>query len=132
MVRAKKDVTEAELAVLELLWAHGTATIRELTDRLYPGGGSSEYATVQKLLERLEDKRYVRRDRRRVPHVFRAALTREKLIDSRLRGVADALCGGALGPLLTRLVEGGGLGDADIAQLRELVQRLDRSEEDGS
>ena len=46
-----------------------------LTDRVYPRGGASAYATVQKLLERLEDKECVRRDRSAMAHVFRAAVS---------------------------------------------------------
>ena len=54
MARTPQDVTDAELAVLQILWDGGAATIRQLTDVLYPGGGTAQYATVQKLLERLE------------------------------------------------------------------------------
>ena len=64
MPRRLPDVTETELAVLEALWDEEPATIRTLTDLCYPGGGTSHYATVQKLLERLEHKGYVRRQRR--------------------------------------------------------------------
>ena len=59
------DVTDAELAVLQTLWEHGPATIRQLADILYPGGKAAQYGTVQKLLERLEGKTCVRRDLRR-------------------------------------------------------------------
>ena len=65
MPRPIPDTTDAELAVMQSLWdlprPGGAATIRELTDRLYPGGAASEYATVQKLLERLNNKGYVSR-----------------------------------------------------------------------
>src|SRR5436305_578523 len=56
MTRTPRDVPEAELAVLELLWRDGPATRRQVADVLYPGGGPSQYATVQKLLERLQQK----------------------------------------------------------------------------
>ena len=66
------DVTDAELAVLRHLWDHGTATRRQITDALYPDGGPAHYTTVQKLLERLEAKGYVRsRAGRRRPGVHR-------------------------------------------------------------
>ena len=52
---------DAEWAVLEVLWEEGTASVRRLVEVLYPPGGPSEYATVHKLLERLEGKRFVRR-----------------------------------------------------------------------
>ena len=61
MTRPRADVTEAELAVLKELWELGPSTIRELADRLYPGGATAHYATVQKLLERLTGKGCVKR-----------------------------------------------------------------------
>ena len=56
MARTPQDITDAELAVLQVLWHAGATTIRQLTDTLYPQGGSAHYAAVQKLLERLEKK----------------------------------------------------------------------------
>ncbi|HEV3143322.1 MAG TPA: BlaI/MecI/CopY family transcriptional regulator, partial [Gemmataceae bacterium] len=79
MARTPQDVTEAELNVLELLWAKGPATIRQLADALYPGGGATQYATVQKLLERLESKDCVRRDRSGGVRRFAATMEREDL-----------------------------------------------------
>ena len=51
--RAKKavNVTEYELAVLEVLWGRGSATIREITEEIYGDASTTSYATVQKLLE---------------------------------------------------------------------------------
>ncbi|MBV9122830.1 MAG: BlaI/MecI/CopY family transcriptional regulator, partial [Planctomycetes bacterium] len=56
MARTPRDVTDTELAILEVLWERGQATRRQLMDALYPGGGPAQYATIQKLLERLEGK----------------------------------------------------------------------------
>jgi predicted transcriptional regulator len=81
---------------------------------------------VQKLLERLEQKRCVSRDRRESVHVFAAAVDRAELIGRRLRAVADSLCGGSFTPLLTHLVEGEGLSAGDRDELRTLIDRLDR------
>src|SRR5262245_37149850 len=50
MARTPQDITDAELAVLQVLWDEGRRTIRELTDTLYPSGTGVHYATVQKLL----------------------------------------------------------------------------------
>jgi BlaI family penicillinase repressor len=120
------DVTEAELALLSALWDHGSATIRQLADRVYGEGGPSAYATVQKLLERLEQKRFVNRDRSESVHVFTASVDRSALIGRRLRAVADALCGGSLTPLLTHLVEGEVMSAVERKELRSLIDRLDR------
>ncbi|MEA2709249.1 MAG: hypothetical protein QOF78_1850 [Phycisphaerales bacterium] len=120
------DVTETELAVLELLWAAGEpATIRAISDRMYPRGGAAHYATVQKLLERLEDKKFVRRDDSAMAHRFTPAVAREELIGRRLRAVADKLCGGSMTPLLTNLVESRALTKRELSELRELIDRLD-------
>lgn len=127
MARPTADVTDAELAVLRLLWDRGGGTIRELTDVLYPDGGASGYATVQKLLERLEAKRCVRRDRGGSAHRFTAAVDRDALIGRRLEDVAASLTDGRLAPLLSHLVRHSGpLTDADRHALRALVETLDR------
>lgn len=126
MRRNRDDVTEAELALLQALWDRGPATIRQLAERVYGQEGASVYATVQKLLDRLDAKGFVRRDRSGTVHVFEAAVDREGLIGRRLRAVADSLCGGSLTPLLTHLVRGGELSEKERADLRALIDRLDR------
>jgi BlaI family transcriptional regulator, penicillinase repressor len=126
MNQRKDDVTDAELALLQSLWDDGSATIRQLVDRVYQQTGASVYATVQKLLDRLESKGFVERDRATQVHVFRAAIDRDELIGRRLRAVADSLCGGSLSPLLTHLVEGQGLSDKERRELRALVEKLNR------
>ena len=63
MSRSPQDVTDAELAVLEVLWDEGPCSRRRIADVLYPGGQPAHYTTVQKLLERLESKGLVARTR---------------------------------------------------------------------
>jgi predicted transcriptional regulator len=121
MDHSRHDVTDAELAVLQVLWEHGAATIRLLVDTLYPGGSAAQYATVQKLLERLEAKGCVRRDRRPWPHVFSSTVDREDLIGRRLRAVAEKLCGGSLTPLLTHLLAVERLSTEERQELRALL-----------
>ncbi len=126
MGNQNQDVTEAELALLQALWDSGPATIRQLVERVYKQSGTSVYATVQKLLDRLETKGFVDRDRGGPVHVFRAAIDRDELIGRRLRAVADSLCGGSLSPLLTHLVEGKGLSENERRELRSLIDQFDR------
>jgi predicted transcriptional regulator len=132
MARTPQDITDAELAVLEALWEHGPATIRQLTDDLYPDGSTAQYATVQKLLERLEAKGSVRRDRRSAVHVFAAAIDRDELIGRRLQAVAEKLCGGSLTPLLTHLVQSSKLSSRERQELRSLIEELDKRKKTGS
>ncbi len=126
MVRNPDDLPDAELAVLQVLWQRGPATIRQLTDHLYPGGSDAHYATVQKLLDRLEAKEFVSRERAGVPHVFSAAVSRDEFIGRRLESVAERLCGGSLTPLLTNLVRSKRLSARERRELRRLMDELDR------
>ena len=126
MAGRPRDVTDAELDVLRALWDVGPATIRALTDRLYPSGGTSEYATVQKLLERLEGKRLVARRAEGRQNVFRATVRREELVARRLRDTADELCDGSLTPLITQLVSAGRLSREELRELRRVVDRVSR------
>ena len=126
MPRPPQDVTDAELAILNLLWDRGQATVRELAEQLYAEYTPSNHATVQKLLERLKAKACVRRDRSNWPHRFEAAIERGDLIDRRLRQTADKLCDGAIQPLLTHLVKGARLSPEDRRSLRTLLDELDK------
>ena len=118
------DVTDAELAVLQTLWERGTATIRHITDVLYPEGTTAQYGTVQKLLERLEGKECVRRDRDTWPHQFSAAIDRETLIGWRLRATAEKLCGGSMAPLLLHLLKTEQFNPAERQELRSFLDHL--------
>jgi predicted transcriptional regulator len=128
MPRTPQDITDAELAVLEVLWDRRQATIRQITDTLYPEGGVAHYATVQKLLERLEAKGCVARERRSPVHYFAAAVGREDLIGRRLRAMAEKLCGGSLTPLLTHLVQARRLSPRERQELRALIDELDQED----
>ena len=77
MARKIKEATNAELAILKLLWERDSLTAREIRDELYPRGTNSDHATVQKLLQRLEKKCLINRDRRSFAHVFRTQVTRD-------------------------------------------------------
>jgi len=121
----RPDVTDSELTVLEAFWCWGSGTLRELTDVIYPGGSTSHYATVGKLLERLEGKACVQHESRGRVNVFGAVIDRSELIAHRLRETADRLCKGSLTPLLTQLVSTARLSQEEIDTLRELVNRMD-------
>jgi predicted transcriptional regulator len=118
------DVTDAELSVLQTLWDRGPATIRRLTDVLYPEGTAGQYGTVQKLLERLEAKECVTRDRSHWPHVFAPAIDRETLIGQRLRTMAEKLCGGSMTPLLLHLLKAEKFSTEERQELRAFLDKL--------
>jgi predicted transcriptional regulator len=123
-----RDVTDAELAVLQVLWEQGAATVREITGRVYPSQSESDYATVKKLLARLEAKKCVRRDRSRSVHSFSARVGRDDLIGRRLQDVADALCEGSWTPLLTHVVGAQELTARQQQMLADLIDELERKQ----
>ena len=122
MPREAQDITEAELAVMQRLWEIGRASIRQLTDSLYGAeAGPAQYATVQKQLERLQAKGFVRRDRSLYVHVFSPAVDRDELIGRRIRAMAEKLCGGSLVPILSHLARTRGLSPSERQALRQLM-----------
>jgi predicted transcriptional regulator len=125
MARKPQDVTDAELAILQVLWDRGASSVRELAERLYPPGTGSDLATVQNLLKRLESKECVRRDRSTWPHLFLPAIARDELIGRRLQTTADALCAGSLEPLVTHLVTSR-LSGQERERLRKLLDDLEQ------
>jgi len=125
MGRSTPNITDAEWAVLERLWEEGPGTVRRLADALYPKGGASEYATVHKLLERLEAKGHVRRDRREGVYVFRAVVERDEIIGQELEALVERMCGGSLQPLLTGLLRVKRIKPEDLRELLALVDEFD-------
>ena len=124
MARTPKDVTDAELAVLQVLWDRGTSTTRQLTEVVYPKDVEKQYSTVKRLLARLESKGYVRRDRRQPVHVFDAVVDRDELVGRRLRALAESLCDGSISPLLSHLAESESLTDEQQRSLLSLIREL--------
>jgi predicted transcriptional regulator len=124
-------VGEAELEVLKALWERGPATVRALHTLLQGQGQRWAYTTVQTMLQRLQAKGYVRCDRSGAAHSFAAAVSRDELLNRRLRDLADQLCDGTTSPLLLALVEGGQLSAGEVLRLRQLLDRLEPPPEPG-
>lgn len=132
MKRSLKDLSETELAILKVIWDKPEVTIREVSDILYPGGDVAHYATVQSLLDRLEEKGYVRRGRAGRANTFTAEVSREEFVGIRLRDLARKLCDGSLTPLLTHLVRDARLSGREEGELRDLIRELSRKKKPGS
>jgi predicted transcriptional regulator len=118
------EITEYELLLLTELWQRPSATVPELTEAVYGNTTPALLATVRKLLDRLEEKGCVSRDRTRWPHHYMAAVKREELASNRLQATADELYDGDLAPLLTHLVRSERLTAADRETLRKVLDEL--------
>jgi predicted transcriptional regulator len=116
------SLANAELAVMELLWQEDRLTARHLRELLYPRATKAQHGTVQRLLQRLEDKGFVERDRALPVHLFSAAISREAYAGSQLESLADKLTGGSLAPLITHLMEQKKISRAEIKRLRQILE----------
>ena len=114
-------LANAELAVMELIWNHERLTARRLREELYPDAGKAQHGTVQRLLQRLEDKGFVARDRELSVHLFSAAISREAYAGGQLESLAEKLTGGSLAPMITHLIERKKISRAELKRLRELL-----------
>jgi predicted transcriptional regulator len=125
MGRVAREITDAELSLLNELWQRPSATVPELTEALYGNTAQALLATVRKLLDRLEAEGCVARDRTKWPHHYRAVLKREDLAGKRLQEAADELFDGDLAPLLTHLVRSQRLTAKDREDLRKVLDEMD-------
>ena len=116
-------VTAAELSILELLWDEGAATKREIMLALYLTATDSDRATVQKLLERLESKGHVVRDRANHAHIFRPTMSQTAFAGAQLATMAEKVSGGTLLPLVLHLVETKKLNSRERAKLRKILEK---------
>jgi predicted transcriptional regulator len=123
-MRARRPpATDAELAILKLLWETEPLSAREIRERLYPAGTPSDHATIQKLLQRLEQKKLIRRDRTSFAHLFGAKVTREELAGEQLEALASKLTDGSLVPFILHAVSSKPLTADERNEIRRLLDR---------
>ena len=116
-------VSDTELAVLQLLWDQGQLSARQITEQLYPAQSSSDLATVQKLIQRLEKKNLVGRDRSAYVHAIYPLMDRNEFAGQRLAETAEKLTRGSLKPLLAHLVENDQLSPEEQDEIRKLLNK---------
>jgi predicted transcriptional regulator len=116
-----EHVTDAELAILKLLWDKGTLTARQICEALYPEGTASDQATVHKLVQRLEAKDLIARDRSSFAHVFSAKAQRNELAGQQLEELAARLTKGSMVPLIMHAVDSSRLTASERRELRDLL-----------
>ena len=124
-------LTKLELQILETLWSHGKASIREIQEA-FPEPRPA-YTTVQTTVNRLEGKQAVRRVRKiGNAHIYEPTVAREM---ARLRLLDEILgfFGGRAQPMMAQLAEAGKLTLNDVRELektikeRELRQKAERT-----
>jgi BlaI family penicillinase repressor len=121
MAKKKQAASDAELAVLRLLWEHESLTAREIREVLYPEGTTSDHGTVQKLLQRLEDKNLITRDNSSFVHIFRATVSRSEMAGQQLETLAEKLTEGSLVPFIMHAVGSRKLTAQERKEIRQLL-----------
>src|SRR6476661_806395 len=121
-------LSKGEMEVARVLWDLGSATVRQVHEA-FPAERQIDFTTVQTYLRRLETKGYVRaaldgRTRVYSPRVKSRTVIRETLDD-----LVERLFGGETLPLMRHLIEDRGISDADLAELRELLDRMQRNKD---
>ncbi len=119
-------VSQAELAVLEVLWRESPLAASDVAERL-PDDNTWNIRTVKTLLSRLVEKQAVgtAQDGRR--YLYSPLITRQAYAGGAARRLSDRLFGGKAAPLVAHLAEGEGLSADDIAELEALLERLKQS-----
>jgi BlaI family transcriptional regulator, penicillinase repressor len=117
--------SKGEMEVARLLWQLGEATVRQVHEA-FPAERDIDFTTVQTYLRRLEAKGYARarldgRTRVYAPKVKPRTVIRETIDD-----LVDRLFGGETMPLVRHLLEEREIDEDDIAELRRLVERLEK------
>ena len=122
-------LTKLELQILEALWTHGKASIREIQEA-FPQPRPA-YTTIQTTVYRLEGKGALRRVKKiGNAHIFEPIVardvTRHRLLDEVL-----GLFGGRAQPMMAQLAEAGRLTRDDLRELEKMIKAREGRKPEG-
>jgi predicted transcriptional regulator len=126
VARRKIELAAGELDVMKALWDAGPSTVRETMFRLHQSGRRVAYTTVMTVLSRLEKKGFVTSDKSDVAYVYRAKVSRDRVIGARVREIVKQLYDGAAAPLVLQLMQSERFSHDEIAEFQRLIDDLDR------
>ena len=120
---ARPKFTKLELQILEVLWTHGKASIREIQES-FPEPRPA-YTTIQTTVYRLEKKKAVRRVRKiSNAHIFEPTVPRD-VARHRLLDEILSFFGGRAQPMMAQLAEAGKLTLEDVHELEKTIKNLE-------
>ena len=128
MKRQPSDVpkpTEAELAILHVLWARDACTVREVHDALHPGEGTG-YTTALKLLQVMHAKGLVDRDDSQRAHVYRASFSKERTQKRFMQDMVKRVFDGSSSQLVLHALGSQRASREELREIRKLLNKLDR------
>jgi BlaI family penicillinase repressor len=117
--------TDAELAILRVLWERGPSTVRQVHESL-SGERAVGYTTALKLMQIMADKGLVERDETGRRHVYRARLSEERTQRQLLQDLLDRAFGGSALKLVMQALSTKKASAEELAQIRRLLEARER------
>lgn len=114
--------TDAELAILRVLWEHGPSTVRQVHD-IIANGRPLAYTTTLKLLQIMLEKKLVTREGQERSHVYAARLGRDEAQRQLVGDLLDRAFGGSAATLVMQALATGRASDQDLKQIRQLLEQ---------
>jgi predicted transcriptional regulator len=121
--------TDAELAILRVLWRLGPATVRQVHDQLKLDrpGKSTGYTTVLKLMQIMAERGMVRRDESRRSHVYHAVATEQKTQRRLVSDFLERVFGGSARALVQQALSVTAASPEEVREIRKLLDTFDTS-----
>jgi BlaI family penicillinase repressor len=116
--------TEAELAILRVLWRRGPSTVREVWDEMQSVQRAG-YTTILKLLQIMFQKGLVKRNATARSHVFAATLTEEQTQQQVVGHILDRIFAGSARKLVMQALSVRKASAADVAEIRKLLDEME-------
>lgn len=116
-------ISDAEHAVMEVLWDESPLSAQDVAERVAPDRGWSAN-TVKTLLGRLLAKNVVSHEEDGRRYLYRPAVERDVYVTGESRRLMDRLFGGKLTPLVAHLADQDELTAQDIAEIEALLKEL--------
>jgi len=113
--------TDAELAILRVLWERGPSTVRQVHDVL-SRDRPAVYTTALKLLQIMTDKGLVSRDERDRSHVYQARLSEEQTQRQLVRDLVDRAFGGSASKLVMQALATRRATPEELTEIRRLIE----------
>jgi predicted transcriptional regulator len=119
--------TDAELAILRILWARGASTVRQVHEVLSRERPTA-YTTALKLLQIMTEKGLVRRDESDRTHVYHSRLSEEQTQRQLVRDLLDRAFGGSASKLVMQALAAKRTSSEELTEIRKLIDGRDGRE----
>ena len=116
--------TDAELAILRVLWERGPSTVREIHDSL-SGSQDTGYTTVLKLLQIMTDKGIVVRDESQRAHVYATRESEQRTQRQLIGDLIDRAFGGSPAKLVMQALSGTKATAEELTAIRRMLEQIE-------